>query len=90
MKGINAGQQSKKSRDEEVSVPNQHKRQTDDKSKKNVICYQYNKKGHYKLQCPELTREQPKNANQAPVGEVCVKGKDQCSQKSLQVQSEGQ
>ena len=87
---INTEQQLKKSRSEEVSVPNQHKRWTDDKSKKGVTCYQCNKKGHYKSQCPELAREQPKNANQAPVGEVCVKGKDQCPQKSLQVQNEGQ
>ena len=63
VKGTNTGQQSKKPRDEEVSVPSQHKRWTDDKSKKSVICYQCNKKGHYKSQCSELTREQLKNAN---------------------------
>ena len=57
MKRANTGQQSKKSKDEEISAPNQHKRQTDDRSKKNVICYQCNKKGHYKSQCPELARE---------------------------------
>ena len=79
----NAGQQLKKPRGEEISVSNQHKGQTDDRSKEGVTCYQCNKKGHYKLQCPKLAREQPKNANQAPVREVHVKGKDQHPQKSL-------
>ena len=86
----NTGQQLKKPRGEEISAPNQHKGWTDNRSKKGVICYQCNKKGHYKSQYPELAREQPKNANQAPVGEVCVKGKDQHPQKSLWVQSKGQ
>ena len=90
VKGINTGQQSKKPKSEEVSAPNQHKRQTDDKSKESVICYQCNKKGYYKLQCPELTKEQLKNANQTPVREVHVKGKDQHPQKSPQAQSKGQ
>ena len=87
MKGANAGQQSKKPRSEEVSTPDQHRKQTDDRSKKNVICYQCNKKGHYKSQYPELTKKQPKNANQAPVGEMHTKGKDQHPQKTLQAQS---
>ena len=87
---INAGQQLKKLRSEEVSVLSQHKGQTDNRSKEGVICYQCNKKGHYKLQCSELAREQPKNANQAPVGEVHVKGKDQHPQKSPQAQNKGQ
>ena len=86
---INAGQQSKKSRGEEVSVPNQYKRQINDKSKESVTCYQCNKKGHYKSQCPELVRKQLKNANQAPVGKVHIKGKDQHSQKVLQTQNKG-
>ena len=88
--GTNAGQQSKKPKGEKISVPNQHKKWTDDKNKKGVICYQCNKKGHYKSQCPKLAREQLKNANQAPVKEVCVKGKDQHPQKSLQMQSKRQ
>ena len=46
------------------------------KLKKSVICYQYNKKGHYKLQCFELIREQLKNVNQIPVKKVYVKEKD--------------
>ena len=82
MKRTSAGQQSKKSRSEEVSAPNQQKKQIDNRSKEGVICYQCNKKGHYKLQCSELAKEQFKNANQTPVREMCVKGKDQCPQKS--------
>ena len=89
-KRINAEQQSKKSKSEKISAFNQQKKWTDNRNKKGVTCYQCNKKGHYKLQCFELIREQLKNANQAPVGKVCVKGKDQHSQKSPQVQSEGQ
>ena len=76
VKRINTGQQSKKSKGEEVSASNQHKEQTDDKSKEDVICYQCNKKGHYKSQYSKLTREQSKNVNQAPVREMHVKGKD--------------
>ena len=87
MKRANTGQQSKKSKNEEVSASDQHREQTDDKSKKNVICYQCNKKGHYKSQYSELVRKQPKNVNQAPVREMHVKGKDQCPQKTLWVQS---
>ena len=52
-----------------------------------MICYQCNKKGHYKSQCSELVREQPKNANQTPVREVHVKGKDQHPQKTSQIQN---
>ena len=88
VKRANAEQQSKKLKNEEVLVSSQHREWTDDKSKKNVTCYQCNKKDHYKLQCSELAKEQPKNANQAPVGEMHVKGKDQHPQKILQVQSE--
>ena len=88
MKRANTGQQSKKPKGEEISVPGQHREQTDDRSKKNVTCYQCNKKSHYKSQYSELTKKQPKNANQAPVREVHVKRKDQHSQKTLQVQSE--
>ena len=69
---------------------NQHKRQTDDKNKKNVICYQCNKKDYYKSQCSELVKKQFKNVNQASVKEMCVKGKDQHSQKFLQMQSKRQ
>ena len=90
VKGTNTGQQLKKPRNEEISVSSQHKRWTDDKSKKDVICYQCNKKGHYKSQYPELTKKQFKNVNQTPVGEMCVKGKNQHLQKSSQAQSEGQ
>ena len=90
MKRTNTGQQSKKPKNEEVSAFNQHKRWTDDKNKKNVTCYQCNKKGHYKLQYSKVARKQFKNANQAPVRKVCVKGKYQCSQKSLWVQNEEQ
>ena len=50
-----------------------------------MIYYQCNKKGHYKSQCPELIKEQFKNANQTPVGEMHVKGKDQHLQKSSQM-----
>ena len=90
MKEINTEQQSKKSRNEKVSALNQHKRQTDDKNKKNVTCYQCNKKGHYKSQCSELTKKQFKNANQTPVEEVHIKEKDQHSQKFSQAQSKRQ
>ena len=62
-KKTNTEQQSKKLKNEEVSAFNQHKEQTDDKSKKSVIFYQCNKKNHYKLQYSELTKEQSKNAN---------------------------
>ena len=55
--GTNTGQQSKKPKSKEVSAPNQHKEQTDDKTKKGITCYQCNKKNHYKSQCSELTRE---------------------------------
>ena len=89
VKGANAEQQSKKLKNEEVLVPDQHRKQTNDKSKESVICYQCNKKGHYKLQCSELARKHLKNANQTPVREMHIKEKDQCPQKSLQVQSEG-
>ena len=82
---INTEQQLKKLKSEEVSASNQHKRWTDDKSKKNVICYQCNKKNHYKSQYSELIKKQFKNVNQAFVREVHVKRKDQCSQKSLQM-----
>ena len=88
-KKTNTEQQSKKSRSEEVSASSQHKRQTDNKSKESVICYQCNKKGHYKSQCSELAKKQLKNVNQTPVRKVCVKEKDQCPQKSLQMQSKG-
>ena len=57
VKGINAEQQLKKLKGEEVSIPNQYKKQTDDKNKENVICYQYNKKGHYKSQCSKLIKK---------------------------------
>ena len=90
VKGINTGQQSKKPKNEEISMFNQHKRWTDDKSKEGVIYYQCNKKNHYKLQYLKLTKKQFKNANQAPVREVHVKGKDQHSQKSSQMQNEKQ
>ena len=89
VKEANTEQQSKKPRGEEVSAPGQHREQTDDRSKEGVTCYQCNKKGHYKLQCPELAREQLKNVNQAPVREVHIKGKDQHPQKTPQAQSEG-
>ena len=49
MKRINIEQQLKKPKNEEISALNQQKRWIDDKSKKNVIYYQCNKKGHYKL-----------------------------------------
>ena len=87
MKEANAEQQSKKLKNEKISVSDQHRKWTDDKSKKNVIYYQYNKKSHYKSQCSELTKEQFKNANQAPVKEVHIKEKDQHPQKSPQAQS---
>ena len=90
VKRINTGQQSKKSKNEEVSVSNQHKSWINNKSKKNIICYQCNKKGHYKSQYLKLIKKQPKNANQTSVGKMCVKEKNQCPQKFLQVQSEGQ
>ena len=83
VKRINAGQQLKKPRGKEVSVLSQYKRQTDDRSKENVIYYQCNKKGHYKSQCSELTKKQFKNVNQISVREMCIKGKDQHSQKCL-------
>ena len=76
MKGANAEQQSKKPKSEKISVFNQHKEQTDNRSKKNVICYQCNKKDHYRSQCSELTRKQFKNINQAPVREMHIKKKD--------------
>ena len=89
-KKTNTEQQLKKLKDEKVSAFNQHKKQTDDKNKKNVIYYQCNKKGHYKSQCSELTKKQFKNANQTSVRKVCVKGKDQCLQKSPQTQNKRQ
>ena len=90
VKEVNAGQQLKKSKNEKISVPDQHKEWTDDKSKKNVTCYQCNKKGHYKLQYSELTKKQLKNVNQALMGEVHVKRKNQHSQKTSQAQNEEQ
>ena len=87
MNRIHTGQQSKKSKSEKISASDQHREQTDDKSKKDVTCYQCNKKGHYKSQCSELTKKQFKNANQAPVREVHVKGKDQHLQKIPQMQN---
>ena len=63
VKRTNAEQQLKKLKNKEVSVPNQYKRQINDKSKKNVICYQCNKKGHYKSQCLKLIKKQFKNVN---------------------------
>ena len=56
-------------------------------TKKNVICYQCNKKGHYKLQCFELIKKQFKNANQTSVRKIYIKGKNQCLQKTSQMQS---
>ena len=53
-----------------------------------MICYQCNKKGHYKSQCSELTRKQLKNVNQTSMKKVHVKRKDQCLKKSLQTQNE--
>ena len=90
VKRINTEQQSKKPRGEKVSAPNQHKKWIDNKSKEGVICYQCNKKGHYKLQCSELMKEQPKNINQTSVRKVHVKRKDQHSQRFLWTQSEKQ
>ena len=87
VKEVNTEQQSKKSKSKEVSAPGQHREWIDDRSKKGVICYQCNKKGHYKSQYLKLTREQLKNVNQTPVGEVHVKGKDQHPQKIPQAQS---
>ena len=63
MKRIYTKQQLKKLKGEKVSASNQHKKQTDDRNKKGVICYQCNKKGYYKSQCFELTKKQLKNAN---------------------------
>ena len=83
-KKTNTEQQSKKLKDKEILVLNQHKKWTDDKNKKDVTCYQCNKKGHYKSQCSELAKKQLKNVNQAPVREMHVKEKDQHSQKTLQ------
>ena len=82
MKKANTRQQSKKSKNEKVSAFNQHREQINDRSKKDVICYQCNKKGHYKSQCSELAKKQPKNANQALVGEMHIKRKNQCPQKT--------
>ena len=90
VKRANTEQQSKKPKSKKVSAPDQHKKWTDNKSKKSVICYQCNKKDHYKLQCLKLTREQLKNTNQAPVRKVHVKEKDQCPQKSPQAQNKRQ
>ena len=50
-----------------------------------MICYQCNKKGYYKLQYSELTKKQFKNVNQGSVKKVYIKGKDQHSQKTLQM-----
>ena len=88
VKRANAGQQSKKSKNKKVSVPDQHREWTNDRNKKSVICYQCNKKGYYRLQYSELIKKQFKNANQTPVRKVHIKGKNQYSQKTPQMQSE--
>ena len=86
-KRTNAGQQSKKLKSEEVSASNQHKKRINDRSKEGVICYQCNKKGHYKSQCFVLVKKQLKNINQTPVREVHIKKKDQHLQKFSQIQN---
>ena len=82
VKRANTGQQLKKPKSEKISASDQHRKQTDNKSKKDVICYQCNKKSHYKLQCFKLAKKQLKNTNQAPVREMHIKENDQYPQKT--------
>ena len=83
-KNINTNQSSKKCCAEEMTVSTQLKSQVEDKQKKSIICYQCQKKNHYKSQCSELTSEQGKNVNWVSVKEVQIKKKDQHSLKTLQ------